>query len=184
MAARPLFFLIVALFALFISESEATDDSYPAPVCYYKKQKCCYKYAPCGYFYNKVPISKRCDFKKCDRVCKKNCYTKEQKVPYEHCYYKSTRQGKKRVCETKYKYVKKPYCERKCYHVCYLYKAICKGYKLFKYAKYCAKLECGAYYYEGKREEPKPYYSQKGIFVEDKYTDKHIIRKVPIKKNE
>lgn len=187
----------------------------PQDVCFYKKQKCCYKFDICGYETKKVPISKQCDFKKCEHKCKKVCDKKKHKVAYKVCEYKKVKvyivkceksygdypyktQGyggnkepkckkipvykKKKVCEIKYKYVVKPVCEKKCFKECYLVKAVCKGYKLVKYAKYCPKIYCDELYVDGKEPKVSEIIGEKGEEVKKEYVDKKIIGKKLIKK--
>ena len=89
----------------------------------------------------------------------------------------------KKVCVIKYKYVEKPYCEKKCYKVCYLYKAICKGYKVVKYEKFCPKLKCGDLEIEGKEPKVDKYVGKKEIDVDEKYDDKKVIGKELVKEH-
>ena len=88
---------------------------------------------------------------------------------------------KKKVCEIKYKYVVKPVCEKKCFKECYLVKAVCKGYKLVKYAKYCPKIYCDELYVDGKEPKVSEIIGEKGEEVKKEYVDKKIIGKKPIK---
>lgn len=262
MGSRSVFFLALAAFLVALGVAKAdgdyhkpADDYYkphhPKEYCFLKKQKCCYKFVPCGYKIKKIPITKKCDFKKCEYKCKKVCKKRKVKVAYKHCYVKPVKFyvkkcGKhypgghyddddddkyekdddkyekdddkyddkydhkddykgdsvhvtrsyehypkykkckkvavikhKKVCEKKYKYIAKPHCEKKCYKDCYLYKAICKGYKLVKFLKYCPKLYCDKV--EGDKHEPKPYIGKKVDDGKEEIDDKKILGKKLIK---
>ena len=208
MAARSTFLFTFATLALVVGVAQATNAHYPAPheVCFYKKQKCCYKFNVCGYDYKKIHISKRCDYKDCAYKCKKVCEDKREKVSYKDCNYKKVveyvrkcerryRNGghnglvckkvpvykRKRVCETKYKYVVKPVCDNKCGKDCYHVKAVCKGYKLVKYAKYCPKIYCDKLYVDGRDPKPSMVLGEKGEEVKEEFIKKDIIGKVPVK---
>lgn len=176
------FVLAAALLVAVIPSSAATFPKIK-DVCYSKIQRCCYKYAPCGYVTKKVYKTVDCSFKKCYRACKKHCYFVTKKVPYQKCYkvvkkayvckkkkvyvHKGHGHGKyafkdvcvtkpvyKTVCKRRYRYVKRKKCVRKCYRVCKKVKAYCVKIHFFSYYKYCPKLKCYHYFYKGSNKAP------------------------------
>lgn len=60
--------LVAFLFATIV------DASTPAPVCYYRTQKCCFNYTACGYATKKLEKKVDCSYKKCEEKCEDVCY--------------------------------------------------------------------------------------------------------------
>lgn len=178
------FFLIFAIALFTIAHATYPVKDYvkdlKTPVCYYKVQKCCYKYKICDEKVKEIKYYKPIEYKKCEEKCakvpktvwKQECkdvavYEKPQYCPYGEC--KPVKKVKKECCD-------KPVTEyvEKCQKV---YKTL-KAYKIYtekvKYVKYCPKAECGKYKAVGKIYKPKAYTNK--YFVENK---KAVVHKKP-----
>ncbi len=194
MVSRSTILILGALLAVASASSYKYDHkpAYPHKEPEYKKQcyieykKCCYKYEKCGYKYKKVKKNKKVCVYKPKKVLKKVCknvidydygydYDYNKKDEYdmkksEYGYestgydYKPKSYGYKpkgydykpkykKVCYTKWE-VKK---EKVCYYQIY--------YKVYKYAKYCAKRKCAELKYKGDHKKPEKKVSKKGVFV-------------------
>lgn len=183
------FFIIFAVALLAVATAGANHDlnkkNLKKPVCFYKKQKCCYKYKAAGSHIKDVKCYKPYTVKKCEKKCEKVCKKVPKTIVKKECkmeavyempkhwknkhgkhYYnykcKPVKKMKKVCCDKKIqKYVKvcKPYCKKVCKDVT-AYKIIIKK---TKYTKYAAKLECDALKAVGKVNKPKPYKNSKHI---------------------
>ncbi len=174
MVSRTTILILGALIAVASASSHKYDHkpAYPHKEPEYKKQcyieykKCCYKYEKCGYEYKKVKQNKKVCGYKLKKVPKKVCkhvidYDYKKKDEYDTKKpgygYESKGYGYKpkykKVCYTKYEMKK----EKVCYYQIY--------YKVYKYAKYCAKRKCSELKYKGDRKQPENKVSKKGVFV-------------------
>lgn len=162
---------------------EAGVASAPKPVCYWKKQKCCFVYGACGYVPKKVTKKVDCPYQKCDSGWKNECY------PVPKCYSTQVAHGEeckkvpdgygwktvctpkyvtKQVCDTEQK------CEKKKWTKCYSVAAYCLKYLYYEYAKYCAKLSCGDLVLsEGTEAVPKPYVAPEGKLTKTEEGERH-----------
>ena len=172
----PITVLLLCLFGV-----EATT---PAPVCYYKKQKCCFTFQACGYEDKKVEKKVDCPYQKCEQKCSNECY------PVPKCSYKQVEDGQdckqvsdgyygyKEVCTPKYKQEKYCYdeqkCEQKCYPNCYTVPAYCTKYYYYQYAKYCPVPYCdNLYVSEGSDITPEVYVAPEGEVVKEENGERY-----------
>ena len=111
----------------------------PADVCFWKSEKCCYKWQGCGVVARRTEHKHDCPYKKCKSFC------------FEHCF---------DVGENKKK------CKKFCKPHCHLVYATCITYKHYEYAKFCPKLGCATpSIAEGNDVKPKIIVSTVGKFV-------------------
>ena len=147
-----LILIVLLLLCLCASVTQASGSS---KRCYYRVSKCCYRHQRCGRVHKHVKRSKRCDYRKCDNVCKRKCrpgkkYQKCSHTPHgEVCYWK--RRAKK--------------CRKVCHEVCHLVKRYCVYYDVYRYYKYCAVLKCGKSYVRGRAVKPAGYTAKTGVKV-------------------
>jgi len=144
-------------------ESKYQSKHLRKSVCYYKVQKCCFKYEVCHHNMKEIKYYKPFSYKKVEQKCaqvprivwKNKCkdvvvYKKPKYCRHGNC--KPVKEMKKKCCDYPVtEYVNK--CKE-------IYKTV-KAYKIFtqkvKYTKYCAKAECGKGKTVGNWYKPKPY---------------------------
>jgi len=140
----------------------------PEETCYTKTTKCCYRFKKCDEKTDVKPITYKCDFKKCEPVCRDVCHKvklvtpklvcKNKPMPVRICKGRRSHGhgwggwGSRRRCYTKYikKHVcKKIYkthynskCKKVCAEGCKTIAAVCRKTKTYKYDVYCPELNC------------------------------------------
>ncbi len=142
--SRPALTLFVALVAL-LSVSASAEEIHK-DVCYEKWTKCCYKFAPCGFVSKTVVLKPRCDFEKCDKVCKPVCKMVHKAKPKTVCGHHG--------CHIKVLHFEENICNSVCNDVCKVVKAVCVKFQVFQQTKFCAKVECGKEEVEGSTVAP------------------------------
>eukprot|EP00171_Calliarthron_tuberculosum_P011961 IDg11961t1 len=149
------------------SASGSGSGSVPPPVCFIRKQKCCYKFSACGSVTRRIRTIVPCPVTKCSNVCKKECSSVPTNVSKKVCYdkkaivgqickkvkkyikhqvvYKTVctpKYGIKKVCTTKNVVVNKTVCKDVCKNVCKTVQGSCIKIKVVQFPKFCPSLSC------------------------------------------
>eukprot|EP00171_Calliarthron_tuberculosum_P001844 IDg1844t1 len=176
-------------------------SSIPAPVCFVKSQKCCFKFVTCGFITKKVRVVVPCPFKKCEKVCRPECKLVPTKVPKKVCIDKKVEAGKtctktkvyehgklvwkeackpkfviKKVCETKIEIINKKVCTNVCKNVCKTVDALCEKFNVVQFIKYCPTLRCESFKTSGTSTKPADFVAKSGktiSVISGKRTIKH-----------
>ena len=134
-------------------------------VCHMEYKKCCFEYGTCGYKFKKVKQYKKVCAYKPQKVPKKVCAKVPAYEPKESDYdhdltgYEQEHDFEhpgnyETVCKTDYEVKKVKVCLNQIY------------YKVYKYAKYCAKLSCEKEQYMGVHKKPESKVSKQGELVQ------------------
>jgi len=174
MTSLRFFIASILVLGAVISAAAASVPSPPADKCFSRTQKCCFKFAQCGFRTTSSIKTVPCPQKQCTKVCEPLCSAASSKRPVEKCVDVKVPIGKpchgwNKKCTPKFKIEKKctttfvvtrtQSCKNVCKTECKTVPGKCRKTEVRTYVRFCARLSCDKA--TGGMPAPKPVMSKK-----------------------